>query len=134
MFYLKQLDIKSTRGGLGVEQWSANRLHSAPVDRIPLGETITAMSILTKLLNHGRVMWSSGQHRRLPLQGSRVRIPSSPLLFRTYLEQTQVKKCEVRNRRSISRDERGTKVERRQEASKVEWLRERRSQVRFEDD
>ena len=36
---------KSSSGGLGVERWSDNRLHSAPVDRIPLGETIPAMSM-----------------------------------------------------------------------------------------
>ena len=42
-----QVLLASSRGGLGVEQWSA------PVDRIPLGETIPAMSmfyVLTKLL------------------------------------------------------------------------------------
>ena len=37
----------SSRSGLGVEQWSDNRLHSASarVDQSPLGETIPAMSM-----------------------------------------------------------------------------------------
>ena len=34
---------ESSRGGLREEGWSVNRLHSAQVDRIPLGETIPAM-------------------------------------------------------------------------------------------
>ena len=37
--------FRSSRGGLGVERWSDNRLHSVPVDRIPLGETIPAISM-----------------------------------------------------------------------------------------
>ena len=36
---------KSSRGGLGLEQWSDNRLHSPPVDRIPLG-TVVYLCIL----------------------------------------------------------------------------------------
>ena len=36
---------KSSRGGLGVERWSDNRLDSAMVDRIVLGETLPAMNI-----------------------------------------------------------------------------------------
>ena len=51
--FLSALDImcmnkykqKSSRGGLGVERWSNNRLHSALVDRIPLGETIPAITM-----------------------------------------------------------------------------------------
>ena len=37
--------FKFSHDGLGVERWSDNRLHSAPVDRISLGETIPAMSM-----------------------------------------------------------------------------------------
>ena len=42
-------DDLSSRGGLGVEQWPDNRLHSAPVDQIPLGETIPAMTMFYEL-------------------------------------------------------------------------------------
>ena len=38
-------EAKSSRGGLVVEQWCDNRLHSAPVDWILLGETIPDMSM-----------------------------------------------------------------------------------------
>ena len=39
--------FKSSPGGLGVDRWSDNRLHSARVDRIPL-EDIYMVKILTK--------------------------------------------------------------------------------------
>ena len=43
---------------MGVKRWSDNRLHSAPVDRIPLGETIPAMSMfyVYKLCNRLTVL------------------------------------------------------------------------------
>ena len=37
--------IESSGGGLGVERWCDNRLHSALVDQIPLGETMPAISM-----------------------------------------------------------------------------------------
>ena len=48
--YLKSMHLHrvlnpSSRGGLGVERWSDNLLHSAPLDQSPLGETIPAMSM-----------------------------------------------------------------------------------------
>ena len=42
---MKYIVLESSHGGLGVERWSENRLHSAPVDQIPLGETIPTISI-----------------------------------------------------------------------------------------
>ena len=37
--------LSCSRGGLGVDRWSDNRLHSASVDQIPLWKTIPTMSM-----------------------------------------------------------------------------------------
>ena len=37
----------SSRGGSGVERWSDNRLHSAPMDQIPIGD-VYMVKIWTK--------------------------------------------------------------------------------------
>ena len=47
-----QAKPKSSRGGLGLERWSDNRLHSAPVDQILLGVTIPAMSMFYVYMVH----------------------------------------------------------------------------------
>ena len=40
--------LLSRLGGLGVERWSDNRLHSALVDQIPLGDNYM-VKIITKI-------------------------------------------------------------------------------------
>ena len=88
------------------------------------------------ILKSGGVAWSSGQHRRLPLQGSRVRnSPIASSFFGMYLEQTRVKKCGLLGTGdpSLREERRNEKRERRRVVSKAEWVLENGS-VRFEDD
>ena len=62
-------------------------------------------------------MWSSGQHRRLPLQGSRVRTPDVPKFFVANIVRAtarrDVKILSVRKTARRSREDEGGSVERR---------------------
>ena len=96
---------------------------------------MTINKIILKQSFQRGVAWSSGQHRRLPLQGSAVRISALPLSFisrkknrKTTKEsrQEEIENVQERSRRS------GEKKKKNRQADQ-EWLRERLS-VRFEDD
>ena len=65
---------ESSRGGLGVEWWSDNRIHSAPVDLILLGETLPAMSMfyVWDLKSRSPTIWN--QDKCLPFYSKPVKI------------------------------------------------------------
>ena len=81
----------------------------------------------------GGVAWSNGQRRRLPLQGSRVRISVLPFFYLEKRRAVRLRKVSRQEERENEAAAQERREERKNRQADQEWLRERRS-VRFEDD
>ena len=96
---------------------------------------ISNFEYVTSYQSNNGVAWSSGQHRRLPLQGSAVLTSALPLSFISRKKNSKTEKVsrqeEIENMQERSRRS-GEKKKKNRQADQ-EWLRERLS-VRFEDD